>query len=429
MRHIFALLDLNNFYASAETVFDPALVSRPVIVLSNGDGNVVARNALAKSLNIQMGVPLFEIRDLIRQYGVVVKSSNYSLYADLSERFHKAAALFAPCQERYSIDESFLDVSFMSDQDLIAYGHRMKNSIAKLTGLPCSVGFAANKTLAKIAIDRAKKRPEEEGVCSLVGLTQQELDAILETVGVEDIWNIGPRRAVTLQLRKIMNARQLRDADTRWIRGLLGVVGVRIVLELRGYVCLPLETTIKLKHGILASQSFSRPIETLRELEEAVATYANQASMKLRKQRALAAQVSVFIHTNYFRHDQPQYANGTAHSLLFPSLFTPVLIEAARVCVRRIYKEGYQFKKAGVYLTQITPQKQEMVQPDLFNQFSFALREKQARLMAVVDEINLHFGRDTVFYAAMGTRRSWQMVQKYTSPRYTTRWNDIFTTH
>ena len=419
---ITALLDINNFYASAETVFDPSLASRPVVVLSNNDSAVVARNALAKALGIQMGVPLFEIRELIRRHGVIVKSSNYSLYADLSERFHTAVALFSPRQERYSIDESFLDVSFVPDEALTEYGHRMKDSVAKLTGLPCSVGFAANKTLVKIAIEHAKMRPEYKGVCSLVGLSQQDMDALLEAVGVEDIWQIGRKRAIKLQLRGIMTARQLRDADIVWVRKLLGVVGVRIVLELQGHLCLPLETVAKPKQGIMASQSFSRPIDTLAELEEAVATYANQACIKLRKQRSLAGQVHVFIHTNYFDQRQPQYANGASQLLLFPTNFTPTVITAAKECVQRIYQDGYQFKKAGVYITQMTPH--NVLQPDLFNQFSFSLHEKQCRLMEVVDQINMQWS-NTLFYAAMGIERPWQMKQKQRSPHYTTRWQEL----
>ncbi len=338
---ILALLDINNFYASAEAVFDPSLAARPVVVLSNNDSSVIARNALAKALNIQMGVPLFEIRDIIRQHDVVIKSSNYSLYADLSEQFHTAVALFSPRQERYSIDESFLDVSFVPDEDLREYGHRMKDSVAKLTGLPCSVGFAANKTMVKIAIECAKKRPEYKGVCSLVGLSQQDMDALLETVGVEDIWQIGRNRAIKLQLRGIMTARQLRDADILWIRKLLGVVGVRIVLELQERMCQPLETAARPKQGIMASLSFGRSIDTLVELEEAVATYTNLACIKLRHQRSLAGQIHVFIHTNYFDQRQPQYAKSISQQLLFPTNFTPTLIAAAKECVRQIYQHGY----------------------------------------------------------------------------------------
>lgn len=224
-----------------------------------------------------------------------------------------------------------------------------------------------------------------------------------------------------------MTARQLCDVDIVWIRKILGVVGVRVALELQGHVCLTLETVARPKQGIMASQSFSRPIETLAELEEAVATYANLASIKLRHQRSLAAQVNVFVHTNYFDRRQPQYANSSSQTLLFPTNFTPTVIAAAKECVRQIYRNGYQFKKAGVSITQITPQ--DVLQPDLFSQFSFALHEKQGRLMSAVEQINMQWGRNTVFYAAMGIERSWQMKQTRTSPHYTTRWGEIVTTH
>lgn len=296
----------------------------------------------------------------------------------------------------------------------------------KLVGLHASVGFASTKTLSKIAIEQAKVLPEYEGVRSLLDVSEQEMDEVLSMVGVEDIWGIGRRSAIKLQLRGIMTARQLRDADIAHIRTLLGVVGVRIVLELRGMECLPLETHLKPKQGIMSSQSFSRPIEQLAELEEAVSTYASTAARKLRTQHALTGQVSVFIHTNYFNQRVPQYAASTSLMLAFPTAFTPDLIDAAKTCIKSIYKGGYQFKKAGVYLTHLTPD--DVLQADLFGAFSFEAYNKKQRLMQMMDECNAYYGRDTLYYGAIGMKREWQMRQSRKSPNYTTRWQDLVVT-
>ena len=288
-----------------------------------------------------------------------------------------------------------------------------------------SIGIAPSKVLAKLMTEVVKHHANYEGVLSYFQLTEQERDDLLSRISVEDIWGMGQKSSVKLQLKNIFNAKQLRDADLVWVRRTLKVVGVRIVLELRGMSAMPLETTTKPKQGIMSSQSFSRPIESLKELKEAVALYTSLAAMKLRKQHSLAAHLSVFIHTNFFDTRAPQYAKSSSRVLTFPTAFTPDLIASAHACVQEIYLSGYKFKKAGVYLTHITPQ--QVVQADLFGIFSFDEHERKQRFMLCLDELNRFWGPNTVFFGSIGLTREWQMKQPRKSPNYTTRWTDILT--
>lgn len=393
------------------------------MVLSSNDANVIARSPEAKALGITMGMPVFEIKDVLKEHGVVQISSNFSLYGDMSNRMMKGLALFTPALESYSIDEAFLDLSHVPREQLREYGLQIRAKVLQYTGISVSIGIAPTKTLAKIATEVAKKDTGYQGVFSLAQTTAQTFDEVLQGISIEDVWGIGKRSAVKLQLRGVYTAKQLRDADLTWIRSVLKVVSVRIVLELRGISCMPLETKAKPKQGIMSSQSFGRPLESLAELEEAVATYTSLAAVKLRNQHSLASHMSVFIHTNFFDPRRPQYARSSSHVLAFPTAFTPDLIAAALVCVRHIYRTGYHFKKAGVYLSHITPQ--DVLQTDLFGNFSFDRHEKQQRLMQTIDQINTFWGRNTIFYGAQGIRREWPMKQTRKSPHYTTKWNEL----
>lgn len=322
-----------------------------------------------------------------------------------------------------TIDEAFADLSHIPPENLREYAVRLRAKIWQYVGISVSIGIAPSKVLAKLMTEVVKKHPEYEGVLSLFQLNDQELDGLLSGISVEDIWGIGRKSVVKLQLHNIFTAKQLRDADLVWVRRTLKVVGVRIVLELRGMSCIPLETKPKPKQGIMASQSFGRPVESLAELEEVVALYTSLAAMKLRGQHSLAAQLSVFIHTNFFDARSPQYAKSTSRVLAFPTAFTPDLIASAHACVREIYHTGYKFKKAGVYFTHITPQ--EVLQADLFGIFSFEIHDRKQQLMKAVDDLNRSWGRNTVFYGAIGLTREWQMRQRRKSPNYTTSWQDI----
>jgi DNA polymerase V len=423
MHTIVALVDCNNFYVSCERCFSAAIQDKPVIVLSNNDSCVVARSNEVKPF-IKIGTPVFQCRDLIIKHHVVVFSSNYALYADMSDRVMKSLAPFSPQVEIFSIDEAFLDLSRVEQVRLTSFGHDIRRTVLTRVGIPVSVGIASTKTLSKIAAEIVKKYPEYKGVLALAYLSEQEIDTFLSCISIEDVWGIGPRYAHFLHEHGMITAKHLKYANTHWIRKHLTVVGERTVLELRGIACLPIEQKAKPKQGIMSSKSFGRPIESLTELEEAVASYTTRAAEKLRKQGSVAASISVFIHTNHFHKELPQYANSAVQSILFPTAFTPELIGYALALLRSIYKQGYQYKKAGVYLTRIMPQ--EHIQFDLFGDFSLWQYDKRRRLMEAVDRINMLWGHDTLFFGAQGMTRAWQMRQEKRSPRYTTRWNEIF---
>ncbi len=423
MKQLVALVDCDAFYVSCERLFSVALRNRPVLVLSNNDGCVVARSSEVKKLNIAMGTPFFQIRHLVEQHGIQVFSSNYALYADVSNRVMHALSDFSPLVEVYSIDEAWLSLTHVEQGRLRDYGHTIRNTVLQRVGIPVSVGIASTKTLSKIATEIVKKHSQYRGVLDLVSLSEQDLDLYLSAVPIEDVWGIGPRYARFLHDHRIITARHLKYADQDWIRKHLTVVGERTVLELRGIACLPIESNAKPKKAIMNAKSFGRPIEHLEELEQAVSTYTARAAEKLRKQGSVTAHISVFLHTNSFRPDQPQYANSATRTMLFPTAFTPTLIGHALALLRGIYQQGFTYKKAGVLLTKMKPQ--ERIQGDLFGEFSLMQYEKQARLMRAVDVINTAWGNDTLFFGAQGLTRGWQMRQERRSPHYTTRWPDL----
>ena len=424
MHNVVALIDCNNFYCSCEQVFNASIQQRPVIVLSNNDGCVVARSNEARALGIKMGQPVFEIRDLIEQHEVVLFSSNYSLYADMSARVMSTLSAFSPRAEVYSIDESFLDVSHIQPECLDAYGHQIRETVWRFTGIPVSVGIASTKTLAKVANEVVKHNPCYQGVLNLTRYTEEELDELLASLAIKDVWGIGPRYAQRLQTgRNICTAKELKYTDEYWIRRRFSIIVQRTVLELRGIACIPLETEPKPKKGIMTAKSFGRPVVSLEELEEAVATYTARAVEKLRSQESAASSLTVFLQTNPFKVDEPQYARSLTRVLSFPTSFTPDFLGVALEMVRSIYKPGVSYKKAGVYLSRITSQ--EALQTDLFGDYSIEREYKKARLMAILDCINEWWGQHTVFFGAQGIGREWKMRQERRSPRFTTQWGEI----
>jgi DNA polymerase V len=420
---VYALVDCNNFYVSCERTFNGALHSRPILVLSNNDGCVVARSNEAKALGVKMGQPVFQCRELIEQHHIQVFSSNYPLYADMSDRVMQTLATFSPHVEIYSIDEAFLDLSHVPREQLHAYGHRIRETVWRFTGIPVCVGIASTKTLTKVANEVVKKNPVYRGVLSLIHSSVEELDELLESLPVKDVWGIGPRYARLLQSRDILTAKDLKYTEQRWVRRHLTVVGERTVLELRGIACIPLETQAKPKKGIMTAKSFGRAVESREELEEAVATYTARAAEKLRKQASAASYISVFLHTNAFQKDAPQYGNSLTRILPFPTSFTPDLFNIALDMLRNIYREGYAYKKCGVFLTRIVSQ--DIQQADLFGEYSLEREYTKARLMCVIDLLNEWWGSNALFFGAQGIKRAWKMRQERRSPRYTTRAGDI----
>jgi len=422
-KKLFALVDCNNFYVSCERVFHAHLAHTPVIVMSNNDGCIVARSNESKKFGLKMGQPVFEVEEIIKAHHIQVFSSNYSLYADMSDRVMKILAEFSPRLEIYSIDEAWLDLTPLSLPDLTSFGRQIKSRVYQFTSLPVSVGIAPSKTLAKIAHEIAKKHNAYAGVLDLTALSEQDVDQLLEALPVDEVWGIGMQYAKWLREQGICTVKELKYADEAWIRKHLTVVGQRTVLELRGIACIPLEPEPNAKKGIMTAKTFGREIKSQEELEEAVANYIARAAEKLRSQHSLCSSISVFIQTNRFKKDVPQYSASLTRHLPIPTAFTPDLIKQAREAVRAMYRPGYGYRKAGVYLSKIVPD--ENLQPDLFGGFSLDVHYKQMRLMAIVDVINKVYGRDTLFLAVQGITRTWKMRQFKLSPHYTTRWDEL----
>ncbi|TKB82361.1 MAG: Y-family DNA polymerase, partial [Nitrospira sp.] len=392
MPPIFALVDCNNFYASCERVFNPRLEGKPIVVLSNNDGCVVARSNEAKALGIAMGVPEFQIRPLLRAHQVQVFSSNYTLYGDMSQRVMETLEQFCPDLEIYSIDEAFLSLSGFTSRNFTEYGRTIRTTVKRWTGLPVSVGIAETKTLAKIANRVAKRTPDTNGVFDLLACSDR--DALLGRVPVEEVWGIGRNLTRLLNQHGIMTALQLREADNQWIRKHLGIVGLRLVMELRGISCLDLEECPTPKQSLTCSRAFGQLISTLADMEEAVSSYTSRVAEKLRRERLAATVLTVCLTTNEFK-EGPQYSNAVTLKLPVATDSTSDLIRSALQGIRTIYREGYRYKKAGVILTGLVPASQ--TQADLFDSQD---RGKSKRLMSALDAINNRWGADTLHYAS-----------------------------
>mgnify|MGYP000155916350 CR=1 FL=1 len=401
-----AIVDCNSFYCSCERLFQPRLLHHPVVVLSNNDGCVIARSDEAKKLGIAMGVPFFEARSLIHQHNIAVFSSNYNLYGDLSWRVMETLRKFAGDEqvEVYSVDEAFIDLGEVDPEQLERTAREMRVRVEKWTGIPVSIGIGPTKTLAKIANRIAKKTPELGGVLDL-GLVR-DVDELLARLPCEDIWGIGKRLAIRLAAGGIRTACDLKHGEAAWVRKTLGVVGERIRLELQGVSCLALEEVPAPKKGIASAKSFGRPVESLRELEEALATYTARAAEKLRSGRLLARQVHVFVATNPFSARQPQYSAAAQTALVRPSNHTPDLIAAALELLREIYRPGHQYKKTGIFVTDLIAESD--LQPDLFD----AAPEAAGRvreLDQIVDGLNRKLGRNAIRYGSMGVKSRWAL--------------------
>jgi DNA polymerase V len=422
-RAVVFLADLDNFYAECQRVFDPGLQGRPIVVLSNNDGCVVARSREIKKL-IKMGQPFFECRNIIQKYNVAVFSSNYSLYADMSARVFALIAEFAPCLEKYSIDECFAILPDYVHDDYTAWGYQFREAVRLFTGLSLSVGIAPTKGLTKIATEIVKKHPHYGGVLDLTVLSEADVDALLDQVAVEDVWGIGPRYSLFLRSHGFLTARDLKYTEDRWIRNCLSVVVQRIVLELRGIPCIPLIPLAPAKKSIVSAKTFGKELTELAELEVAAATYTALVAQKLREQGSLAASLTVFVHTNHFHPQEPQYAKSATIRIPFPTAYTPELIHYALEGLRSIYRKGFKYRKVGIYLSRISPE--EVFQPDLFGEASIELHYKRARLMSIVDALNKLYGPDTLHFAIQGVDdRSWKMRRSFLSGRFTTQWNEI----
>lgn len=426
--HCYALIDGNNFYVSCERVFAPRLEGRPVVVLSNNDGCVVARSNEAKVLQIGMGVPLFKVRDIIRKNKVVTLSSNYTLYGDMSQRMMTIIGQFSPRQEIYSIDESFIDLAGFGHLDLRCYGQEIRRRVLTWTGLPTCVGIAPTKTLAKLANHCAKKQLQYAGVCDWSTLPMAQLAPVLATFPAGEVWGIGHRWGTKLLAMGIRTALDLAQADTGLLRSRFGVVMERTVRELRGVSCQPLEGVSADKKQIVSSRSFGKPVTVLHELEEAVTQYVCRAAEKLRRQHSVCATLQVFLQTNAFNTTEPQYHPAATVKLGAPTDDSLRFTTAALSGLRRVYKPGYRYVKAGVMLHDIRPKSvQQLLLFDTESIAPEALMQTTARyrLMSIMDRVNQGAGRGTLRLAAAGTVNAWAMKREQMSPAYTTRWDEL----
>jgi DNA polymerase V len=412
-----ALVDCNNFYVSCERVFQPALRGKPVVVLSNNDGCVIARSNEAKAFGIAMGEPWHLCRRRVDTEGVIVRSSNYTLYGDMSARVMRILGRFTPALEIYSIDEAFLNLTGFEDR-LAEHVRELRETVHRWTGIPVSVGIAATKTLAKVANRRAKKDMALGGVKILPH--DAAVDAELAGMELTDLWGVAGRLAARLRAIGITDALALKQAEPRFIRERFNVVLERMVLELRGTPCVVLEEVTPDRKSIMASRSFGRPVTGRRELEEAVASYVTRAAEKMRRQTLAAPRLMVFAHTNQFRPGDPQYDAVQLVALPVATADTGILIDAALGGLAAIYRPGFRYKKAGVVFLDLVPAAR--VQGGLFDRPDSP--RSKARMWAI-DALNRRFGRDTVSFAASGRRQAWKLKSEYISPRYTTNWDEL----
>jgi DNA polymerase V len=415
---IIALVDCNNFYASCERIFNPRLEGKPVVVLSNNDGCIIARSDEAKKLGIRMGVPAFEISSLLEKNNVHVFSTNYELYGDISQRVMTILAQFSPSLEIYSIDEAFLDLTGIKT-DMEEFGKKIAGTIKKWTSIPVTIGIAPTKTLAKAANHLAK----ENGWWGLtLNPSQHEyIDHLLHMLPIEEIWGIGPQYAAYLNRYSIITAFDLKNARENWVRKHLGVVGVRTVSELHGQPCYTVANLPIGRKGLCVSRSFGKSTADYEELEQATTEFVAIVAEKLRKQKSVAQALTVFVMTNRFARG-PHYVNGVTVQLPVATNSTLEFIHHTVMTLKRLYRKGYNYKKSGVIATDIIPE--ENLQCSLWDD---ADREKHKKLTRIMDTINTRMGKGKIKFAVQGTQRNWKMKQEKLSPSYTTRWEDLLT--
>lgn len=415
---MFALVDCNNFYASCERVFQPSLNGIPVVVLSNNDGCVIARSNEAKAIGINMGVPAFTIEEIIKKNKVAIFSSNYALYGDMSRRVMNTISQFVPEIEIYSIDEAFLNLKGFEKTSLFHLGETIVSTTTRNTGIPISIGIAPTKTLAKVANKLAKKDPEKKGVMVLED--QQFINSILEKYPISDIWGIGHQHTKFLNKNNIFTALQFAHANKDWVRKNMTIMGLRTQEELLGIPCIEIETTPPDKKAICTSRSFGTMLSDYEPIAEAVANFAASCAAKLRKQKSCAAMLMVFIHTNPFRKDLKQYARNIIINLPVASNSSIELIRYAETGLKAIYKKGYLYKKAGIIVSDLIPENN--IQTNLFDDIN---RDKQKKVMQVIDILNNKMGKDKIRIAQQGFSRKWKLRQEKLSPSYTTKFEDI----
>ena len=411
-----ALVDCNNFFVSCERVFRPDLQNKPVVVLSNNDGNVISRSNEAKALGVKMGVPLFKIRDLVREHKITAFSSNYALYADMSNRVMAILSEYSPTQEIYSVDESFLNLTGFND--IRERSKAIRERVFRDTNIPVCIGLGRSKTLAKLSNFVAKRHPKSFGVFNINLLSPAQVNSVLTNIPTEEIWGIGRKLTASLQEFGIDTVLQLRDADVASMRKRFGLVMEKTIRELRGESCIEMEDVAPVKKQIISSRSFGQPVSEVEDLQDALAHFVSNAAKKLRDQHSIAGMMHIFILTDRFREDRPQHCPSISIPMTTPTANIMTLQQWAVTGLKSIFKTGYQYKKAGVMLSEIAHE--STFQGDLF-----APEPEDPTIMRVIDAMNKRYGKGTVKLSQDGSRQSWKMRQEHKSPAYTTDWDEL----
>jgi len=412
-----ALVDCNNFYVSCERVFRPDLARVPLVVLSNNDGCVVSRSNEAKALGIKMGQPWFECKELAEEHGVLAFSSNYALYADLSNRVMSILSDFAPRHEVYSIDECFVDLTGMPKLREVSYA--MRERVGMWTGIPVCVGIGPTKTLAKLANHVAKKHPRSKGVFNYNALSEGQKALLLQRIPVEEVWGVGRKLTKRLECHRIRTVQDLKQAHVPTLRAEFGVVMEKIQRELQEVPCIELQEIQPDRQQIIASRSFGKMVSELPILQDALSTFVANACAKLRGQGSHAAVIQVFLQTNCFRKDLPQYTPSLAVPLPYPTNDSLEVNRWASFLCERMFKPEYQYKKAGIMLSEISPvthRQGDLLEGDV---------SSNGKLMLALDTLNQRFGRGTVKVSTQGAYQDWQMRQERKSPNYTSDWDEV----
>ncbi|PWJ43251.1 Y-family DNA polymerase [Sediminitomix flava] len=417
-KRCFAIVDCNSFYASCEQVFRPDLEDKPVVVLSNNDGCVIARNKQAKELNIGMGIPFFKIRHIIQQNKVTVFSSNYKLYASLSKRVMRVLSRFSPEMEVYSIDEAFLDLTGIEDVE--AYAQEIKETVLREVGIPVSIGLASSKTLAKLANHIAKKDERKDGVC----LLNPELQDEYASMPVQEIWGIGGKTAQKLETAGVRTVGSFMKLPMDWVRKEFKVNGLRTYQELYGISCIRMEHESSPKKGICTTRTFSKKINNYEGVKEALTAFTANVCYKLRKQKSCASHFTVFLQTDSFREQNPYYGSVSG-SLDIPTNDTVVATKMVISLLDRIFYEKHNYRKAGVYVEGIVPEGQRQL--SLHQEFPEEQVHQQRKLMDAMDVVNQKYGKGSLYLAAQGIKPAFKMKQAKLSPCYTTDWNELMT--
>jgi len=402
-----ALVDCNSFYVSCERLFNPSIAKKPVIVLSSNDGCVISRSTEAKILGIKMGEPYFKVKKIVKENDVRTFSTNFSLYGDISRRVMKTLKQFSPQMEIYSIDEAFLDLSSIKDEDLLEHAYNIRETILKWTGIPTSIGIAKTKTLSKTANYIAKK--EKSGIINLVN--SKQIDEILSRVKINDVWGVG-RQLTKLYIKNGINtAYDLKNVHNGWIKKNTNVFGSRTAMELKGISCVPLEPHQEKRKSCCVSRSFGKKVKKLEELNEAVATHCLNAAEKIRLDNQTVKKITVFIRTSLFQKDKNYYANSKDIDLAIRTNDSIELVKQALFALKKIYKQGYQYQKTGIIFSGLKDSGN--FNENLFSKINN--EEKRIRLMKAIDNTNMKYGRNSLSIAQAGYKKNWNAKRQHSS--------------